>query len=376
MSKKKVILISIFSIIIAVTIYALIDFIYPQFNLIPDWVFPTIYSYLVVIFYKDNYYFFIIALLANFISGGIFGLGYNITKRYRVNGTIIYLIGLCGIFLIILISIGYYGFSIIFADDITTSLKIILLGIYMPLLFIFFLILELIFDSGSYLKDVIKARHEYKNLDYRVKKIKDGKVTFIEVFRKNEDSTTKCFFETAPQLVLEEALYKLGDGAISRYIKAAATNIILLIASHLTGWHSAKAALYRFLGAKIGKHCLISHYSRFDPLMPNKIEMEDYAGIGMEVLLLTHSFIDREGFMGFRYGTVKLCKHCRIGVSATVLPGVTIGEGAVVAANSLVTKDIPPWTMVGGVPAKVIRKLDRSIAHVLTNEIDGELMDE
>ena len=79
MSKKKVILISIFSIIIAVTIYALIDFIYPQFNLIPDWVFPTIYSYLVVIFYKDNYYFFIIALLANFISGGIFGLGYNIT---------------------------------------------------------------------------------------------------------------------------------------------------------------------------------------------------------------------------------------------------------------------------------------------------------
>ena len=142
------------------------------------------------------------------------------------------------------------------------------------------------FDSGSYLKDVIKARHEYKNLDYRVKKIKDGKVTFIEVFRKNEDSTTKCFFETAPQLVLEEALYKLGDGAISRYIKAAATNIILLIASHLTGWHSAKAALYRFLGAKIGKHCLISHYSRFDPLMPNKIEMEDYAGIGMEVYYL------------------------------------------------------------------------------------------
>lgn len=44
-----------------------------------------------------------------------------------------------------------------------------------------------------------------------------------------------------------------------------------------------------------------------------------------------------------------------IGSRVTVLPGVTIGEGAVVASNSLVNKDVPPYTLVGGIPAKVLK---------------------
>ena len=44
-----------------------------------------------------------------------------------------------------------------------------------------------------------------------------------------------------------------------------------------------------------------------------------------------------------------------IGANATILKGVTIGEGAIVASNSLVTKDVPPYSIVGGVPAKVIK---------------------
>lgn len=46
-----------------------------------------------------------------------------------------------------------------------------------------------------------------------------------------------------------------------------------------------------------------------------------------------------------------------IGSNATVLPGVTIGDGAVVAAGAVVTKDVPPMTVVGGVPAKILRRL-------------------
>ena len=45
-----------------------------------------------------------------------------------------------------------------------------------------------------------------------------------------------------------------------------------------------------------------------------------------------------------------------IGCRVTVLPGVTIGEGAVIASNSLVNKDVPPYTLVGGVPAKILKK--------------------
>ena len=47
-----------------------------------------------------------------------------------------------------------------------------------------------------------------------------------------------------------------------------------------------------------------------------------------------------------------------IGVNAVVLPGVTIGEGAVVAAGAVVTKDVPPYSVVAGVPAKVIKKIE------------------
>lgn len=53
---------------------------------------------------------------------------------------------------------------------------------------------------------------------------------------------------------------------------------------------------------------------------------------------------------------VEIQNHVWIGTRVTVLSGVTIGEGAVIAANSLVTKDVPPKTLVGGVPAKIIKE--------------------
>jgi maltose O-acetyltransferase len=50
---------------------------------------------------------------------------------------------------------------------------------------------------------------------------------------------------------------------------------------------------------------------------------------------------------------------------ATILPGVTVGEGAYVAAAALVNRDVPPWTLVGGVPARKIRDRQRTIEYTL-----------
>ena len=55
------------------------------------------------------------------------------------------------------------------------------------------------------------------------------------------------------------------------------------------------------------------------------------------------------------FAPVKLGNHVWIGSNATILAGVTIGDWAVVAAGAVVTKDVPPLTVVGGVPAKVIK---------------------
>jgi acetyltransferase-like isoleucine patch superfamily enzyme len=54
---------------------------------------------------------------------------------------------------------------------------------------------------------------------------------------------------------------------------------------------------------------------------------------------------------------IKICDKVWIGFNAIILKGVTIGEGAVVGAGSVVTKDVPPWTIVAGNPARVIREI-------------------
>lgn len=48
--------------------------------------------------------------------------------------------------------------------------------------------------------------------------------------------------------------------------------------------------------------------------------------------------------------------------NATVLPGVTIGDGAIVAAGAVASKDVPPGVIVGGVPAKTIKRVERTAA--------------
>ena len=55
-------------------------------------------------------------------------------------------------------------------------------------------------------------------------------------------------------------------------------------------------------------------------------------------------------------GKVTIEDYVYIGTRVTILPEVHIGEGAVIASGSVVTKDVEPWTMVGGVPAKPIKK--------------------
>ena len=53
---------------------------------------------------------------------------------------------------------------------------------------------------------------------------------------------------------------------------------------------------------------------------------------------------------------IKIGNHVWIGQRATVLKGVTIGDGAVIAAGSIVTRDVPPHSLVGGIPAKVLKE--------------------
>jgi galactoside O-acetyltransferase len=72
---------------------------------------------------------------------------------------------------------------------------------------------------------------------------------------------------------------------------------------------------------------------------------------------------------------VKICKYAVIGANTVVLPGVTIGEGAVVGANCLVKSDLPPWTINVGSPARPIRERPRDHILELERQLRAELYD-
>lgn len=81
---------------------------------------------------------------------------------------------------------------------------------------------------------------------------------------------------------------------------------------------------------------------------------------GIVVTALNHNFTDctkRIDEQGVSTAKVTIGNDVWIGANATVLPGVTIGNHCVVAAGAVVTKDVPPYSLVGGVPAKILKKL-------------------
>ena len=77
---------------------------------------------------------------------------------------------------------------------------------------------------------------------------------------------------------------------------------------------------------------------------------------GLRIATINHDMNERH--TKYTYGKVLVKRNAWLGMNVTICPGVTIGEYAVVAAGAVVTKDVPDYAVVGGVPAKVIRTLD------------------
>ena len=108
-----------------------------------------------------------------------------------------------------------------------------------------------------------------------------------------------------------------------------------------------KRLLYRAIGMEVGAGVAWGLEATPDVFWPQLITVEDHAVIGYDATILCHEFLVEE----YRTGKVVIGECAMIGAGAVVLPGVEIGEGARVAANSLVTEDVPPGTTVAGVPA-------------------------
>jgi maltose O-acetyltransferase len=113
----------------------------------------------------------------------------------------------------------------------------------------------------------------------------------------------------------------------------------------------------------IGQHCFINSEVRFACPF-SKIQLGNGVLVGPKVSFETvnHSLVcESDGQRPVSSADIMVGNHVWIGAGATILPGICVGEGAVIAAGAVVTKSVPAYTLVGGVPAKVIKGLERAI---------------
>ncbi|MEM2954922.1 MAG: acyltransferase [Candidatus Nanoarchaeia archaeon] len=110
-----------------------------------------------------------------------------------------------------------------------------------------------------------------------------------------------------------------------------------------------KYKLYSSIGIKIGKNTRIFG-TNFDIFFPELIEIGDNCTLGAYTTIMTHEFLNGH----YRKGKVKIGNGVLMGTLTLVLPGVKIGDGAKIAAYSLVNKNVKPFSFVGGVPIKEI----------------------
>lgn len=110
---------------------------------------------------------------------------------------------------------------------------------------------------------------------------------------------------------------------------------------------------------RVGKNVFINHCCEF--MDRGGITLEDDVLIGPKVNLVTINHPLNPSQRRATYcAPIVIRKNAWIGAAVSIMPGVTIGENSIVAANAVVTKDVPPNTIVGGIPAKVLKTIDEN----------------
>ena len=166
-------------------------------------------------------------------------------------------------------------------------------------------------------------------------------------------------------------------------IARTAWNVVWTLFARHTPEHSRlfnkwRIMVLRMFGAKIGQGCVVK--SSCEIWQPWKLEIGDYVALSEHVICYTvdrikigsQTAVSREAFlccashdvsspmMEVTCSPITIGANCWIAGRAIIMPGVTVGDGAVVAAGAVATKDVEPWTIVGGNPANFIKKRELS----------------
>jgi acetyltransferase-like isoleucine patch superfamily enzyme len=128
-------------------------------------------------------------------------------------------------------------------------------------------------------------------------------------------------------------------------------NFIVIQLARYTPFLGMKNWLYtKFLGLKVGEQTSFALMVMLDVMFPEKISVGRNSVIGYNTTILAHEYLIKE----YRLGPVEIGSEVMIGANSTILPGITIGDGAIVSAGTLVHKDVPAGAFVGGNPMRII----------------------
>ena len=134
-------------------------------------------------------------------------------------------------------------------------------------------------------------------------------------------------------------------------------------------------ACFKLCGYNIGKDVFIGENLIItDNIHDKNVIVKDRVAIAAGVILITSSGPNLSNigpYVNVVDGTIEIQSDAWIGAGAIILPNVRIGEGGVVGAGAVVIKDVMPYTVVGGVPAKEIKKL--KVKNETSAEFDSEI---
>ena len=124
---------------------------------------------------------------------------------------------------------------------------------------------------------------------------------------------------------------------------------------------SWRTSIHRWRGVNIGKGVYIGHEVMFDRVFTDHIYIGDNTSIGDRTVITAHANIPSDTRLRKIYPRTVMKTKIGCGVwimpCVVIAPGVTVGDEAVIATGSVVTKDVPPRTLVAGVPAKAVKDL-------------------
>lgn len=142
-------------------------------------------------------------------------------------------------------------------------------------------------------------------------------------------------------------------------------NIILYRLAFFCPINKWRIWMHRKRGCHIGEHVVIGQQCSIDNAYPELVYIEDYVGITGNNSILCHTNMRPyfDGIVHCMAAPVIIRHHALVAIGAVLMPGVEIGEYAMVSANSVVTSNVPPYTLVVGNPAKKVFEYKKRVLH-------------